>query len=391
MNTIRSGRGRKKREQEVPDWLTERLQGCATSVSLADALRETMEKDLLPSGARLPSIRRFQGLTGLRHHEVCQALETLATEARIEQRRGAGTFVANGTTARLTNDRATFKIGIVPPSFDPRLTHPGAALCQAGIAMAADLNFRLQIVPPRIADEMPMGFLEHIKSLRLDGLIWIQPPVFPPPALIRLLDARIPVVLTGRSYPFLPVKSVTWNYAALAATIVEYMVAKRRSKLIAMVGLKGDTYSDGPVDAIRAALQAAGLDLPESHVVTNRTGSAAHYHSITLREDIRAYFERNQDFDTVFSLYPDHLDVLDEMHAAGIKRCPADFLHLHFCSTNKWSGQRWPSFPTAYIEAPPEAVGRQAVRELERLLGVPSEEEDVELSPKIVHDPYVLN
>ena len=154
---------RKRRVEEVPEWLATHLRDCPSSEAMAATLREFLALELLPPGARLPSIRRLRDVSGLRHHEVCHALEALASEARIEQRPGSGTFVTNVGATGLPNENSTYRIGVVPPPFDPRLTHPGAACTQSGIVMAADLHLHVQIVPPRLSEEMPLQFIEQIQ------------------------------------------------------------------------------------------------------------------------------------------------------------------------------------------------------------------------------------
>lgn len=364
--------------------------GCASREAMITAVRELLDSGALQVGYRLPSIRTFQEITGLRQHEVYRALETLATEGLIEQRRGSGTFVRGSSRRERGGEHAqgALRIAVIPPSWDPGVSHHAVAVFLAGITGHADVRHAVQLVPARIPEQMPMSFVEHIRSLHIDGTIWIKPPVAPPPALVGLLTAGIPVVAVGRTYAHLPVISADYDHEATGNAIAEFLVRKGRKKLLCMAGVKNDQLMINQLTALREAMERHGLDLPESQIVTVRIASAASVYGTDLRDTVAQFFHQHSDFDAVFSIYPDQFDVLTSIHESGFRRCPEDFIHIHQGSCNVWAGQKWPPFPTAVLSAPSEAVGRQAVKELERVLGVCEHPEPEDLGMRIEVDPY---
>jgi len=376
------------KEQDGSDLWVRSFRKCESREEMTGVLRELLDSGTLQVGYRLPSIRKLQEISGLRQHDVYRALETLATEGRIEQRRGSGTFVLGAQRRQGSNGHGTLRIGVVPPSWDPGVSHHAVAMFLTGITEQADLHHSIQLVSARVLEQNPMAFVEHVRSLGLEGIIWIKPPVAPPPAMVCLLAAGVPVVVVGRTYAHLPVVSADYDHAAMGGAIADFMIQKGRKKLLCMAGVRNDHLMVGQLAAIRGALQERGLDLPDDQIVTVRIASAANVYSTDLRESVMQFFRQHEDFDAVYSVYSDQFDVLTSLHESGHRRCPEDFIHIHQGSCNLWAGQQWPPFPTALLSAPSEAVGRLAVKKLELLLGVHEQLEPENVSPHIEFDPY---
>jgi DNA-binding LacI/PurR family transcriptional regulator len=357
---------------------------------MVGVLRNLLDSGTLQVGYRLPSIRTLQEISGLRQHDVYRALETLATEGRIEQRRGSGTFVLDSHRKPVRSGSSTLRIGVVPPSWDPGVSHHAVAMFLTGITQQADLRHTIQLVPARLPEQMPLSFAEHVRSVGLDGVLWIKPPVAPPAALVCLVAAGIPSVVVGRSYAHLPVITADYDHSVMGREIADFLIRKGRKKLVCMVGVRNDQLMVNQLAAIRAEMEKRGLALPDDQLVTVRIASAANVYSTDLRESVAKFFRQHEDFDAVFSIYPDQFDVLTAIHESGYRRCPEDFIHIHQGSCNMWGGQQWPPFPTALLSAPSEAVGRQAVKELERLLGVDENPVPEDVGPRIDFDPYEM-
>lgn len=364
------------------------FQNCSSRNEMAQALRDLLDSGALQVGYRLPSIRTLQEISGLRQHDVYRALETLAGEGRIEQRRGSGTFVLEMPNTLVHQRSETLHIGVVPPSWDPGISHHNVTMFLAGITEQAGLRHTIQLVPSLVPEQNPMGFANHVRSLRLDGIIWIKPPVAPPPALIALLAADIPVVVLGRTYAHLPIATADYDYDKMGEAIAEYLVKKRRKKLLCMVGVRNDQLMINQIGSLRAAMERRGMRLPEEQLVTVRVAAAAQMFATDLRESVERFFRQHDDFDAVYSIYSDQFDVLSAIHENGFRRCPEDFIHIHQDASNVWSGQQWPPFKTAMLTSPVQPVGRQAVKELERILGINKDPEPENLGPRIEFDPY---
>ena len=147
------------------------LLGCRSQADLTALLSTAVEVIPLPAGYRLPSMRKLREWTGLRHHEVYRALGVLATEGQIEQRRGSGTYVCPRKSLAGQSSGRQFRIGVVPPVWDPSASHHGVALILNGIIAQADVRHRVEIVPPRVTKLPPAEFMAHIRSLNLEGMI----------------------------------------------------------------------------------------------------------------------------------------------------------------------------------------------------------------------------
>lgn len=365
------------------------IEKAETGEALVESLRGFLDRGEFEGGYRLPSVREFQELSGLRHFHVSRALDTLEAEGRIVKRRGAGTFVVGPPTEVETSAKASLKIGVVPPDWDPCFSHHVIALMSKGISEQSGLRHALHLVPGNIAEPQPVEFVRHVSAMGLDGLIWIKPPVAPPVALVRLVDAGMPVVSVGRAYAQLPVKAVLEDLDAMADNLVEFLISKGRRKLICMTGVRNDSYTMAHVNAVRAAMERRGMALPDSQIVTVRLESAAKTFSLDLAPSVLHFLAQQPDFDAVFSMYSDQIGTLAHLHDTNVRRCPEDFIHIHFGQMNVWGGQQWPPFPSAFTTASGTLIGRQAVKELERMLGVESDLTDEDSVPRIIHDPYV--
>ncbi len=364
------------------------LRNCRTRQALVFALREAIDGGVVEPGRRLPSIRQLQELSGLRYHEIYRALETLAAEGRIEQRHGSGTYVLEKNGSPRRPEKSELSIGVLSPTWDPDFSRYGMARYLSGISAQADLRHRVQILPSRVALENPSDFLSHIRHLRLDGLIWIKPPVSPPLALIRVFDAGVPVVLLGRSYAHLPIPVADFDADAMGEAVAEFMANRNRRKVICMVGVHDDRQTEVQVAALRRSFECRGLALPDDRFITVRIESAAQVYSLDLRESVIRFFQGHPDFDGVFSIHPDQLGVLEHLHASGFRRCPEEFLHLHYGYPDVHGGRPCPSFPSAFINCISAEIGRRAVVELEKMFGIEPSPESIDCAPRVTYDPY---
>ena len=361
---------------------------CRSRQGMVQALREALDMNLLPPGTRLPSIRSLQDITGMRYHEVYRALEVLAAEGRIDRRRGSGTYVSeqhDGFRRTKTNE---LRIGILPPLWDPDFSRYAVASYFGGISAQADLRHRVQILPSRIAESSPTEFLARVRYLHLDGLIWIKPPITPPVSMLRLHDAGVPTVLIGRSYQHLPVTCVDYDHAAMGETVADWMVGHGRRKLVVMSGVRNDQQTENQVGALRAAMEKRGLSLPDDQIVTVRIESVAQVYTLDLRESVIHFLKQHPDYDAVFSMHPDQLGALEYLHETGFRRCPEDFYHLHYGYYYLHRGRPCPAFPSAFLSVVSMELGRQAVIELEKLVGLETHGVAMDFAPHIAYDPY---
>jgi len=171
--------------------------------------------------------------------------------------------------------------------------------------------------------------------------------------------------------------------------VAQFVAKHGKRKLICMAGVQNDQQTARQVGALRAGMERQGLSLPDGQVVTVRIESAVQVYTLDLNQSVIKFFMQHPDFDAVFSLHPDQLAVLQHLHETGFRRCPKDFVHIHYGYYNNFYGGRpCPAFPSAFLSLPSVEVGRQAVIELEKMLGIESDAQPPDCRPKVVHDPY---
>lgn len=371
------------------------LANCASSEQLATDLREFIVREPFTGGERLPTIRELSALSGLGRNEVYRALLRLAADGWVVQKRGAGTFVGprkaeTPSPAREAGGRkpAPRRIGVIPPGWDPRASHQTVGATVHGIGVhASRRGYRVEIIASEADEYTQPNFADRVLALGLDGVIWIQPSYDFPLALVRLREANFPLVLTNRGFPGLDVPTACMDYARLGELVADFMVHHGRKRLVALVGCRDDLYTQAHVTGLRQALEQRGLELPEHRLLTTRVGHIERFYSMDLTRTTEHFFERNQDFDAVYSLYPDFLEVLHQLHQSGEKHCPEDYIHVHFIRSSLPLHLTWQEMPLAFVEPPSAEVGLCALRELERLWGVSDGNPIVPPAPVLHTDP----
>ena len=152
-----------------------------------------------------------------------------------------------------------------------------------------------------------------------------------------------------------------------------------------MVGAEDDHYTATLVAALRHSLEQRGLTLPDDQLITVRAHNIDALYSIDVKEATLRFLMSHQDFDAVFTLYPNQLETLAQLHESGFRRCPDDFIHIHLGTLNLGENQRWPPFQTVFLTGPREEQGRQAVKELEQLMGFEGDTTPEDLTPYLCH------
>lgn len=352
----------------------EQLSSCQTPQSLATELKKIIVDNVLEPGSRLPSIRDLSQLTGLSRGQVSQVLTVLRGEGWVEQRQGSGTYVSSDTGRVMRNPPRSTRIGVVLPTWDPTASHYEVGGILKGIFEGSSSGqYRIEIVHGNGDAQGQYDFADYLLTLGLGGLIWVQPSYDLPMSLPRIIMAKMPVVLVGRTFPSLPVPVVAWDASELGRAVADWMVHHRRKHLICMVGPRDDVITANLVDALRAALKGKGIPLPDEQILTVRMGHVEHFYSVDLSRCATSFLEDNRGFDAVYSHYPDCLSQLLRLHESGQWCCPDNYLHIHFCRATLPDTPAWHRMPISIVELPHEIVGREAVRRLEEAWGtVPS-------------------
>lgn len=367
---------------------------CRSAEELASQVRTVIAQESFGPGDRLPTVRELANQSGLAHSEAYRALVTLAAEGWVVQKRGSGTYVgpkkaqlAKKKNSAPAKERSARRMGVIPPGWDPGATHELVGGILQGIGMlAAARGYRVEVISASGTEYMTPAFAERVLSLDLDGVIWVQPAYELPMALIRLIETRLPLVLTGRGFAGLEVPTILMDNAWIGESIARFMERYGRTQLVALVGCRDDLFTASQVEGIREALGKRGMELPDDKLFTVRTGHVNRFYSHDVLDGARRFLERQEGFDAVYSLYPEALEPLFELHRSGRRRCPQDHLHVHFGRASMPLDLPWHDIPISFLEPAREVAGREAIRALERLWGVAHEDENEIARPTLVED-----
>lgn len=344
---------------------------------LAQALREDVVSGRIQAGERLPTMRELMARYKLTYGVVNRAIGLLAAEGLVAQHGSAGTFVSSSASGMANPRPAEPKkgarcIGVVLPYWAFSTSGYTIKDILHGICQQANQSqCRVDIIPNTRDEAANFDFVDHIVSRDLDGVLWLQPWVPHEMNLARLLDCGVPVVATGRRFVRLPLRVIHEDLAKTGELIAEYMVRHGRQQLIVMAGPTTDAYSTDRITAIRAALEARGLSLPEENVCVAYTPDIDRNDDRTKNWELETIIARfltdHPDFDTLFGLHPVPLASLVALHNSGKRRCPEDFvliqMNQHYQPVKDW----YPRLPLVTLEWPIEAIGRQAVKTLQAI------------------------
>ncbi len=352
---------------------------------LAAHLRKRLESGEFAKGTQLPSVRALMHQTGLPYSAVNRAMGMLAEEGWVEQRRGAGTFVLDRADTEWNRGVRYRRIGVVPPNWGPSPTHSVVGGILQGICEHAEKReHRVEIIPLVEGSSSSYAFADTLLSRELDGVIWIQPKHGGPASLIRLLQAKMPVIVTGRPFKVLPVKTVHSDMPAFGELVADYLEKNGRTNPIVLAGRRDDGYGKLYIDAFRDALERRGGSLPDERIVSAFVGRVEKaFYSIEWKEIVTAFLRNNMAFDAVLSLHEEALEPLVALHASGEKKCPEDYLLIQLAQSARPAREHWSQLPITLVNPPLEAMGRQAVKELEALWGITDETDTAheDLSP----------
>ncbi len=365
--------------------------GVMTAIEFAETFRERILRGEFLPGERLPPIRKITKQTGLTYSIVSRGLNDLCNEGLIEQRQGSGTFVRDWRDSKnqrgrpeRTNRQRTIGI-LLPPWGDSASHYMAGAILKGASSEGARHGHRIEFIhaeKDRMAD---YEFGDEVLALRLDGLIWVQPPADIKPAMVRLIHSGVALVFTGRGFRNLPVPYVHEDFAAFGEAVASAMVADGRSELVCIAGRSDDLHSSLRVAAVAAALANRGMSFPSENVVTGHITGSDHLYSLNFDRIVKEFLDVHPNFDAVLTFYPQRIAPLFELHQSKRRTCPEDFSLISLDQSPIPTRELWGDLPLTAIVPPQENIGRAAVRELEAVWGIQASElEPIDLSPRII-------
>lgn len=355
---------------------------CTSAAALARQLHDAIASGAVKPGQQLPSLNTLVQETGLSYKTVHRAIEQLRREGLVETRQGKGSFVTGG--GEREKAVGPLRIGVAPPYWGGSARHYVFGAVLHGITEEATRH-RHRIEICRIAREALWEWrsAEEILKSGLDGLICIQPPSGPIPMFYRLCDAGFPLVLTGRGYIGLPAPAVHDDPEVMARLIADWMEERGRKHLAALVGHPDDLHTRPRVDALRHVLPARGLGFAPEDILTVYFGGTTIPYLPNREKTALDFLQARPHVDALFSLPLEYLKAAVDLHHLGERTCPRDFSLIHLEQSPEPARQAFPELPISLIIPPFEAIGRQALRELERARGLAPPGDDMDLRPTI--------
>ncbi len=257
--------------------------------------------------------------------------------------------------ARTLASRRTDTLGLLLPEisgvfFQPLLRGVEAAVSEAGF----DLLIHSTQSRPTETPHRPLG--EH----NTDGLL-VFTESLDARELTRLHAVSFPVVLLHQAPPpALSIPVVTVENQSGAQKVVEHLIQVHgRRRIVFLRGPKGHEDSNWREKGYRAALKANGIAYDPALV------TCGEFDRSVARASVEGLLKAGQDFDAIFSGDDESaVGVLAALRQAGVgvpgQVAVVGFDDLVFASTLV------PALTT--VRAPTEQVGRQAVRQLVRMI-----------------------
>jgi len=220
-------------------------------------------------GIPIEGLKQLAERTGLSVSTVSRILNGKAESARIspatsqrvlEEARKQGIVI--NTVARGLRLRTTQTLGLLIPD----ISNPFfAALARQVERASRARNFSVLLGDSEEDAEIEGHNARLMQSRQVDALI--VAPVGGRHEHLRSLAASLPLILVDRVLPQLDVPSVSADNATGAALAVEHLVAAGHRRIGCIQGLPASSANAARVGGFRAAIAAAGLDLPEGWIV----------------------------------------------------------------------------------------------------------------------------
>jgi LacI family transcriptional regulator len=257
--------------------------------------------------------------------------------------------------ARTLASRRTDTLGLLLPEISGAFFQPLLRGVEAGVSEAGfDLLIHTTQSRPGDAPHRPLG--EH----NTDGLL-VFTESLDDKELTRLHDIGFPVVLLHQASPrALNIPVVSIENQSGAQKIVEHLINTHNCKRIVFLrGPRGHEDSSWREKGYRAALKACGIPYDPALV------TCGEFDREVARESIGRLLSDGSSFDAIFTGDDESaIGVLLALRTAGI-RVPGQVAVVGF-DDSIFANTLIP--PLTTVRAPTEHVGRQAVRQLVRII-----------------------
>jgi DNA-binding LacI/PurR family transcriptional regulator len=256
-----------------------------------EKIYEEIARNDYPVGTKLQPIRALAKKYNVSYLTAQKAVKLLQSQGALEAKPGDGIYVIGKPKRTDSNIAAaitgsSFKNSCRPRSKSPSLciilpywvsSRGGAAVHTIikGILSQSDKHDWSVELLHNSGDESDNepshpDFLKKIDNRRPDGVIWLQPIPTHRMNIMRLVDRGYKVVVTGRDFRDIPVKSIHIDIYDMALKIAEYLSDCRPEEILMFTGpVEGvfkDPYSVDIVEALFDVYCMEGLNLPKENI-----------------------------------------------------------------------------------------------------------------------------
>ncbi len=206
-------------------------------------------------------------------------------------------------------------------------------------------------------------FLKKIDDRNPDGVIWLQPVPTHKMNIMRLVDKGYEVVITGRNFKDLPVKSLNINTRDMAQKCLSYLSAKGSQNIAMLTGPVGgiykDPYSVDIVDAFKEAMEQNNPDF--SNEMLCQAGFSQQLESILMH-----FFSSNKKFDAIICLHEHILACIEKLENEGYIKLEKKIPLIDISGIFNFEVHRFKNFEIKQVQWPLEELGKAVINEFEK-------------------------
>lgn len=288
-----------------------------TRKTTAYSLVETQLRDELATrryavGDRLPTVRELAQRHQCSLTTIQKALGSLQREGVLESRNRKGLFVR----AFPATGRNRGRVVCLIPKWDSLQRESFAAQYVLGVtSSAAESGYAVETIPYAYDDTDKIGQVAaRVHRDRYAGLLWANPVDLR--TLAQLEATGVRVVTSVRYFPMVNVPRTVDNYPTGYVEVAKILLRHGVKRLAIVCGGTLDQTYEPAVQALRQAMAAAGIEIPEGTLCRARCDGLA---SEDRRVLIRNLVAQRDRWDACWTVAPDALERLFEViHQEGI-------------------------------------------------------------------------
>lgn len=192
-------------------------------IQIAKQIKEYLESRTLGPGEKLDTEKELAKKFGVSRPTIRQALSVLQQEGYIDRIHGKGTFVSGKISSGKINKKQVRNVYMIVPHICGNFIGMIATGVQEVFLNNKEYHLTLYATNDRIEQEQ--AFVEELIEKGADGLI-IHPTKaqYYNPAIFKLYEKKVPIVMTGRYYRYLDTSFVVADNYRGVYDAISYLI-----------------------------------------------------------------------------------------------------------------------------------------------------------------------